>query len=288
MVRLVLYNYFVNQRAISNTSPVLSVKTFCGLEIALSLLGGFMADVQWIKITTNIFDDEKIRLLETLPDGDAILVIWLKLLTMAGKCNDCGMIYLTRDIPYNDEMLSTLMKRPINTIRLALQEFVNLGMISIIDGFIELINWNKYQNIEGLEKIKEQNRIRQAKHRQKQIENNVTSRDSNGIEKKREEKNRLDQIRIDKNRKEKKAPFKKPSIQEISEFLKELNSSEDAERIYYFYESKGWMVGKNKMKDWKASVRGWVKRSKPEEKKLSIDERLDKYEKLKKKIEAEK
>ena len=89
------------------------------------------------------------------------------------------------------------------------------------------------------------------------------------------------------NDKEKKVTFKKPTIDEINNFLKELNSSEDAERIYYFYESKGWMVGKNKMKDWKASVRGWAKRSKPEEK-LSIDERLDKYEKLKNKIEAEK
>ena len=64
--------------------------------------------IQWIKITTNIFDDEKIRLIETLPDADAIVVIWFKLLAMAGKCNDSGLIYLSRDIPYNDEMLSTL------------------------------------------------------------------------------------------------------------------------------------------------------------------------------------
>ena len=46
-----------------------------------------MADIKWIKITTDMFDDEKIKVIEAMPDRDAILIIWIKLLTLAGKVN---------------------------------------------------------------------------------------------------------------------------------------------------------------------------------------------------------
>jgi predicted phage replisome organizer len=127
-----------------------------------------MADIKWIKIIVNIFDDEKIRLIETLPDADTILIIWFKLLTLAGKCNDNGIVYLTRDIPYNAEMLSTIIRRPINTVRLALGEFEKLGMISIENNFIALLNWDKHQSVDKLEKIHNQTRLRVSKHREKQ------------------------------------------------------------------------------------------------------------------------
>jgi predicted phage replisome organizer len=91
-----------------------------------------MPDVKWIKITTEIFDDEKIKLIESMPDKDAVLVIWFKLLVQAGKCNGCnvtGAICLTDAIPYTEEMLSTIFNRPLNTIRLALDVFQKFGMI---------------------------------------------------------------------------------------------------------------------------------------------------------------
>ena len=151
-----------------------------------------MSDVKWIKIITDIFDDEKIRLIETLPDADTVLIIWFKLLTMAGKCNDHGIIYLTRDIPYSEEMLSTIMRRPVNTIRLALSEFQKLGMISIENNFIALLNWEKHQSIDRLEKIQNDARLRVQKHRERQKQIcNVTVTCGNAIEenKNREEKN---------------------------------------------------------------------------------------------------
>lgn len=57
-----------------------------------------------------------------------------------------------------------------------------------------------------------------------------------------------------------KERFKKPNIEEIEEYCKERKNGIDAERFYNFYESKGWYVGKNKMKDWKACVRTWEKK----------------------------
>lgn len=125
-----------------------------------------MADIKWIKITTDIFDNRKIRQIEAMPDGDTIIVIWLKLLILAGDVNDNGLVYFTKDIPYTDQLLSTQFNRPLNTIQLALRTFQQFGMIDVVDDVICVSNWEKYQNIEGMERIREQTRKRVAKHRE--------------------------------------------------------------------------------------------------------------------------
>src|SRR5690554_3873409 len=128
-------------------------------------------EVKWIKITTNMFDDEKIKLIEDMPEADSILIIWIKLLIQAGKTNSSGYIYLNENIPYTDEMLSTIFDRSLNTIRLALNTFEKFGMIEIDDQGIYIKNWSKHQNITGLnkmKKIREQRRLRQEKYRKKQ------------------------------------------------------------------------------------------------------------------------
>jgi predicted phage replisome organizer len=157
-----------------------------------------MSDIKWIKITTNIFDDDKIKLIEKLPEGDTMLIIWLKLLTLAGKKNDCGLICLTRDIPYSVEMLADVMNRDHKIISLALNTFKSFEMIKIFDNFIQIINWEKHQNIEGMEKIKTQNRIRQANYRNNKENSNVIVTLHNGTD-----KIRLDKIRIEENKENK-------------------------------------------------------------------------------------
>jgi len=125
-----------------------------------------MKKIDWIKLSVDVFNDEKIKLIEQLPEGDSILVVWLKLLTMAGKTNDSGLIYLNEYLPYTDEMLSTIMNRPINTIRLALQTFSNFKMIELTsENKIFISNWGKYQNTDRLQELAELNRSRVAKHR---------------------------------------------------------------------------------------------------------------------------
>lgn len=125
-----------------------------------------MAEIKWIKISCDLFNDEAIRLIEQMPDGDAIIVIWLKLLIMAGKINDNGFLYFKKEIPYTDEMLSTVFNRPLNTIRLALNTFERFGMIQITtERGIYITNWEKYQNIEGMERAKELAKMRKRKQR---------------------------------------------------------------------------------------------------------------------------
>ena len=97
-----------------------------------------MADVKWIKITTDIFDDEKILLIESLPESDSIIVVWFKLLCLAGKMNNSGVFMMNDSIAYTDEMLATIFRRKETTVKMALDTFEKFGMIQRIDGVLTI------------------------------------------------------------------------------------------------------------------------------------------------------
>ena len=149
-----------------------------------------MSSVKWIKINIDMFDDEKIKIIQAMPEGDSLLVVWIKLITLAGKTNDGGYIYIAENMPYTEEMLATIMNKPINTIRLALSTFLSLKMIEEDTKGIYLVNFEKHQSLDKMEKLKEQNRIRVAKYRDKkkqellECNNDVTLHvmQSNGID----------------------------------------------------------------------------------------------------------
>lgn len=127
-----------------------------------------MADVKWIKITTDIFDDDKILMIESMPSADSIIVIWFKLLTMAGKQNNDGVFMMANKIAYTDEMLAAIFRRDVNTVRMALNIFQQFGMIEIIDNVITIPNWGKHQTLDAYEKKKQRDRERIARKRAEQ------------------------------------------------------------------------------------------------------------------------
>ena len=106
-----------------------------------------MADVKWIKLSTGLPDNRKIKQIRTLPDGDTIALMWIFLMCLAGNSNDDGFVFFTKEIPYTDEMLAEEFKMDINTIRLGLATFEKFGMIEIVDDFICLSAWEKWQSI---------------------------------------------------------------------------------------------------------------------------------------------
>ena len=130
-----------------------------------------MAEVKWIKITTDIFDDEKLLLIETMPDADSIIVIWFKLLVLAGKQNNHGVIMMSDRIAYTDEMLASIFRRPLQTVRLALGVFEQYGMIEVIEGVITIPNWEKHQSLDQLEQRREymKNYMKKKRQEQKQL-----------------------------------------------------------------------------------------------------------------------
>lgn len=127
-----------------------------------------MNEVKWIKIVTDIFDDDKILLIESLPAADTIIVIWFKLLCLAGKQNNSGVFIFNDKIAYNEDMLSTIFRRDKNTVKLALDTFENFGMIERIEGVITIPNWNKHQTLDSYELKKIRDRQYQTQRREKQ------------------------------------------------------------------------------------------------------------------------
>lgn len=138
-----------------------------------------MADVKWIKITTDIFDDEKILLIESLPDAYSIIVCWFKLLCLAGKQNNSGVFMMNNQIAYTDKMLATIFRMKESTVQLALRTFEQFGMVEIIDGVITIPNWNKHQSLDALEKKREYQKELMRRRREEQKRLCEANRDTN-------------------------------------------------------------------------------------------------------------
>ena len=126
-----------------------------------------MAEMQWIKLRIDMFDDEKIKIIQSMPDGDALLVVWIRLIALAGKCNANGLVLVEDEFPYTDEMLSVIFNKPLQTVKLALMTFEKFRMIESTTKGIYITNFDKHQNIEGMDRIREQNRIRKQRERER-------------------------------------------------------------------------------------------------------------------------
>jgi predicted phage replisome organizer len=175
-----------------------------------------MADVKWIKLTTDMFDNRKIKHLRRLPEGNNIVLIWVMLLTMAGRCNANGMIFLTENIPYTTKMLADELDFEENTVKLALEALKQLNMVVTDSGHFTIAGWEEYQNIEGMEKIREQNRIRKQRQREKQKAlpepSHGTSRDSHATDIEEEKE-------LDKDKKKKKEQKTYSDVPELNQAI---------------------------------------------------------------------
>lgn len=234
-----------------------------------------MAEVKWIKIVTDVFDDEKILMIESMPEADGLIVIWFKLLCLAGKQNNSGVFQMGQ-MPYTDEMFATIFRRPLNTVRLALKTFERFRMIEIINNTVTIPNWGKHQNIDQIEAKNAYMKkyMREYREKQKLISSGENNCKTNGkanvslADKIREEEIREDESRGDIEEEASPPPtrskrFVPPTVEEVAQYCFERMSKVDPQRFVDYYTSNGWMVGKNKMKDWKAAVRTWDQKEKP-------------------------
>lgn len=188
--------------------------------------------VKWIKIVTDIFDDEKVLMIEALPNADAIIVIWFKLLCLAGKANNSGVFLMNDKIAYTDEMLAAIFRRDLNTVRMALNVFEQYGMIEVVNNTITIPNWSKHQTLDAYEKKKERDRVYQQNRREKQkllaegkggikkssdkscdesSDSSLTSQKIAPLEEEREEEKEIEiELDIDKELEERKEDTTKP------------------------------------------------------------------------------
>lgn len=226
-----------------------------------------MAEIKWIKLNVDMFDDEKLKIIQSMPEGDALLVVWIKLLTLAGKTNDGGYIYISDNIPYTEETLAIIMNKPLLTIRLAIDAFTHLQMIDTDTRGIYLVNFEKHQSLEKMEKIKEQNRLRKQRERERKklmshdVTHDVTQSHATDIDKDIDKD--LDKEKDkEKDINEPQKRFVKPTLEEVQAYCKERNNNVDAKAFFDYYETGDWKDAKGKpVKNWKQKVITWERSS---------------------------
>ena len=140
-----------------------------------------MAEVKWVKLTTDMFDNRKIKHLRKLPEGNNIVLIWVMLLTMAGRCNSGGMIFLTENIPYTPKMLADEIDFEESTVILALQALERFNMIVTDNGYFTIAGWEEYQNADKLAELRAKDRERKRLKRAQAKALPVMSEDVRGL-----------------------------------------------------------------------------------------------------------
>lgn len=246
-----------------------------------------MADVKWIKIAVDMFDNRKIKQIGSMPEGDSLLLMWVQLLCLAGNVNDGGFIYLTKEIPYTDEMLATQFNKPISTVRLALKTFEQFGMIEIINNMIFLSSWEKYQSTDRLTAIREKDRERKRRKREAE---KLLPQNSTEIPRTSMDVPRIDlegDIDIDKDKN--KSISKKSPRHKHGEYQNVLLSDDDLEKLKAEFPSdwdqriqrlSEYMASSGKSyKNHLATIRNWARRDKPAAKNAGGEDMtdLDKY-----------
>lgn len=125
-----------------------------------------MTNKKYVKISVDMFENRKLKLIENMPNRDLIEIIWMRLLVEATKLNDGGLIYLEEDMPYSMEMLSIVLNRSEEDVTLALKVLKDLKMIEVSkDNLIKIVSWSNHQ--ESKRKKKED----EVKVEKKEIEN---------------------------------------------------------------------------------------------------------------------
>lgn len=204
----------------------------------------------WLKLKRDFFKRHDIQIIEGMPNGKDYILFYLKLL--CESVDHEGNLRFSKEIPYNESMLSTITNTNIDVVRSAIKAFEQLHMIEVLDDGTFFMN--ECQKMIGGEcGSAERVRIYREKQRLLQCNEDVTECNENVTL----------EIDIDKDKKKeiykerKVVTFHKPTLEEISSYCLERKNNVNPSKFYDFYESKGWMVGKNKMKDWKACVRTW-------------------------------
>ena len=236
-----------------------------------------MADVHWVKLSTDFYTNRKIRYLRELPKGDSLALIWMMLLAIAGRCNAGGTVFFTETVPFTPKMLARELNVKESVLLTALDAFEFAEMISRTeDGFISILGWEEHQNTEKLERIREQNRLRKQKQREKQKKPPVShdghtmSRDGHAadidtdtdIETERKEEREENALCENANAKKSKQ-FIPPTVEEVREYCLQRKSGVDPVRFWEYFDTGGWKDSEGKpVRNWKQKLITWETHSK--------------------------
>lgn len=221
----------------------------------------------YLKLKEGFFDSDEMIVLESMPDGYLYSNILLKLYLRSLKYH--GRLMFNDRIPFNSTMLAQVTRHTVGTIEKAMKIFQELCLVDVLDN--GAIYMTDIQNFIG-KSSSEADRVREyrlqiesEKSNNKLLSNNVQQKlykCTPEIEIEIENRDRERDRKNSAGAKRRAPNFSPPSLQEVQEYCKERGNNIDAESFIDFYESKGWMVGSSKMKNWKAAVRTWENREK--------------------------
>ena len=238
----------------------------------------------YLRLKDNFFDSDELKILESMKDGYLYSNILLKLYLRSLK-ND-GKLVVNDRIPYNAEMLASVTGHQVGTIKQALSMFKELGLIEILgNGAIYMLDIQNFIGKGSTEADRQRLYDRRISDERKQ-KKLTQSRNLEEILKKSTPEIEIElekEIKIEKeidssaSTTTKRKRFEKPSISDIKQYCMERNNNVNAEHFFDYYESNGWKVGKNSMKDWKAAVRTWERSEyrKPTVKKNSKEDAIN-------------
>ena len=210
----------------------------------------------YIKLKDSYFDQDNIKVLESMKNGHLYSLIIIKLYLKASKTD--GQLMMTQRIPYdpsNVDTLASVLGHDVDHVKEAIRLGVQLDLIKIIDG--KEIWMTEIQNMIG-QSSTEADRIRLYR---KKLDAKALpeSKDVQMYDKSTPEIEKEIELEIEPKR---ESRFCKPTVLEVSEYCKERGNNVNPSAFVAFYDSKGWMIGKNKMKDWRGAVRTWEQRDK--------------------------
>lgn len=207
----------------------------------------------WLKLKRDFFKRHDIQVIEAMPNGKDYVLFYLKL--MVESIDHNGLLRFSDTIPYNEQMLAVITNTNIDVVRSAIKVLQQLQMIEIQDD--QTIYMTEVEVLIGSQTSGAERRQIQRRNQQERL---LGRQEGDKCHPEIEIEKEIDIDIKEKNVKEKLTLFHPPSIEEVASYCKERNNRVDAQQFIDFYTTKGWMVGKNKMKDWKACVRTWERR----------------------------
>lgn len=234
----------------------------------------------WFRFKEDFFQDKRIKRLRQIAGGDTYTIIFLKLQLKALKTD--GYLFFDNVLDdFSEELALDIDESPDN-VRFTIEYLLRVGLLEVSpDG--KQYYLTELKNLIGSETASAQ-RVREYRLRQKeekqalqcntnvtellQCNTNVTEtlqcnapvtdlKPVGSVEKEIEKEIDIDKEKNIKRESKKANAFCPPTQEEVEAYCCERQNNVNAQKFIDFYSAKGWMIGKNKMKDWKAAVRTW-------------------------------
>ena len=222
----------------------------------------------WLKLPKDFFEDRAIKKLRSIAGGDTYTIIYLKMLLRTLE-DDGKFVYEGIEDSIVEEIALDIGEKE-EDVSVAISYLIKKGLMICTENEAELTRMHEMIGSET-DKARLMRKMRSLKNESNKVTengNNVTHLlpdVTNCYTEKEIEKDKEIDIKETTTKvvvKKKRQKFVKPTKQQVDDYCRELKVTFDSEKFIDYYESKGWYVGKSPMKDWKATVRNWLRQEK--------------------------